>query len=51
MKKTMKLASRSKRLGAGLIDFSVPLAAYFIMMRMLGTSVLDSGYPYGYGND
>ena len=51
MRKTMKLASRGKRLGAGLIDLSVPLAAYYIMITVFGISLVSSGNPYGFGNE
>lgn len=51
MKRTMKLASRSKRLGAGLIDMSVPFLSYFILTAVYGVSILGSNNdPYGYGN-
>ena len=54
-KKVMKLASRSKRFGAGLIDFAVPFVAYMVFVGVLAANGLryspysDFGYGYGYG--
>ncbi|MBQ1329008.1 MAG: RDD family protein [Mogibacterium sp.] len=54
-KKVMKLASRSKRFGAGVIDFVIPFVAYLVFIGVLAANGLkyspynDFGYGYGYG--
>ncbi|MCQ2563076.1 MAG: RDD family protein [Mogibacterium sp.] len=54
-KKVMKLASRSKRLGAGVIDFVIPFVAYLVFIGVMAANGLkyppynDFGYGYGYG--
>lgn len=54
-KKVMKLASRGKRFGAGLIDFAIPFVAYLVFVGVLAANGLkyspynDFGYGYGYG--
>ena len=54
-KKVMKLASRSKRFGAGVIDFAIPFVAYLVFVGVLAANGLkyspynDFGYGYGYG--
>lgn len=54
-KKVMKLASRSKRFGAGVIDAVIPFVAYLAFVCILAANGLkyspydDFGYGYGYG--
>jgi len=52
-KKVMKLASRGKRFGAGVIDSIVPFIGYTVMMTILAANGLRympyNGYGYGYG--
>lgn len=46
MKRTMKLASRSKRFAAGCIDLAFPLVAYIILVSLTGVSPMSSNYDY-----
>jgi uncharacterized RDD family membrane protein YckC len=46
----MKLASRGKRLGAGLIDMIVPFIAYIVLISIYGAEAVLPGGGYGYGN-
>lgn len=54
-KKVMKLASRSKRFGAGVIDLVIPVITYMVFVGVLAANGLryspysDFGYGYGYG--
>ena len=52
-KKVMKLASRGKRFGAGVIDAIVPLISYFVFIGVLAANGMRyspyNGYGYGYG--
>ena len=54
-KKVMKLASRSKRFGAGVIDAVIPFVAYLAFVCILAANGLkyspydDFGYGYGFG--
>lgn len=53
-KKVMKLASRGKRFGAGVIDSLPPLIAYLVFVSVLAANGMKSyspynGYGYGYG--
>ena len=58
-KRIMKLASRSKRFGAGMIDALVPMAAYLVFTVVLAVNGIRHspyngfgyGYGYGYGFD
>ncbi len=46
----MKLASRGKRLAAGLIDAIIPFVAYIVMVSVFGISSMLPGRGYGYGD-
>ena len=53
-KKVMKLASRSKRFGAGIIDAVIPFVVYLVFVGVLAANGINSyspynGYGYGYG--
>lgn len=54
-KKVMKLASRGKRFGAGMIDTAIPFISYMVFVGVLAANGLkyspynDFGYGYGYG--
>lgn len=50
MKRTMKLASRGKRLGAGLIDMIVPFIAYMFLISIYGIEAVLPGGGYGFGS-
>lgn len=52
-KKVMKLASRGKRFGAGVIDAIVPFIAYIVMVSIFAANGMRyspyNGYGFGYG--
>lgn len=53
-KKVMKLASRGKRFGAGVIDSAIPFVAYLVFVVVLAANGIKAfspynGYGYGYG--
>ncbi len=52
-KKVMKLASRGKRFGAGVIDAIVPFFSYIVVVSVLGMNGINyspyNGFGYGYG--
>lgn len=58
-KKVMKLASRSRRFGAGVIDAVIPFMAYMVLVGVLAANGINYspynsygyGYGYGYGYD
>lgn len=58
-RRVMKLASRSKRFGAGVIDFAVPFLSYLVFVGVLAANGIryspysryGYGYGYGYGYD
>ena len=58
-RRVMKLASRSKRFGAGMIDFVIPFLSYLVFVGVLAANGIryspysryGYGYGYGYGYD